>query len=286
MRQISISMVGGCMILYAMPIMSMELLMIEQQLSTLAHDSAHRKFDTNQRSVANLLKLQYAKLKQNNAPFSDNAKGVRVAEQLYNESIKLPTPGGHLDWTPWRLNDSPFPSENQLNALYTFGTYVDYLYSHVYYLIKTYDLDIDNLEQTIQFNDLVTLLESSLPPESNREKTNKKLTEMWLEVKQIDNFFAGRISLTSKQVNNFLMRYPDVFLWTYYFYFIFGFPLSNNEPSIIFEALYFDANDIEKNYPRIGGIVTWRLLSKALQDTYQGYFTKFSEKFDELLKRS
>jgi hypothetical protein len=286
MHQILISILCGCMIFYATPAMSMELLMLEQQLTLLMHEPIVQKPDTNIRSVANLLKSHYKLMKQNNVkpyPYSsleDIEKYFIRNKQLYNESIKIPITDEHLDWNKWLMIPKA-PLVDQLEAILAFGAFMCAFYDMIYHIIIEKGLEIDSIEEKLpQFNELVSLLQLALPVESNRKQIGEKLVNMWTDITLLKKSFQLKsIQPESEQVRNFFKKYPDASLWFLYLYelsqrHLQRFPQLRD---VFFDALYISRAQFEPSD-----------LTQALDflySTQQNFDNLMKDAYDQLIQR-
>jgi hypothetical protein len=184
MRQIMISIVGGCIIFYVVPAMSMELLMLEQQLSTLAHEEVPSK------SVSDLLQDRYKtfieEYKKNPHSLFDQSQDLKKHVDLYQASIKVPTHDGHVNWNEW-LNIYPHQlNENQVHALYTLCRCLNDLDLEIIYKLFREEFNIKKLNNIIEFRSLVEVLEEALPEQNFRKAKGQELLRMLNAAEQIN----------------------------------------------------------------------------------------------------
>jgi hypothetical protein len=210
MRQIAINIMCGFTMLYAMPARSAELLMLEQQLATLAYEELLPK------SVRDLLKDRYKEFRvgfiKNPPPLSNPSQDVVKYRALYDKSIGIPTQEGHVNWGHWLKIYPHQLNENEVHALYSFWHFIEALDMQINFKVNKENFNVDKLDDMQEFNELVSALEAVLPEQSIRKAKGQELLRMWDESLQINKtVFIKEEKEAARQ--KFFKQYPDAAFW-------------------------------------------------------------------------
>lgn len=197
MRRMVIGVICGFMMFYTMSALSMELLVLEQQLSTLTGGlvSQHDASEIIKNMLIEQLKDSY--YGHTTEALKRSEESLAISKRLYEASEGIPRheSDGHLDWSIWTKNGHIFPTSKEFNAIYTFCIYINTLYE---FLSIKYKMQQDIVE-TPEFSELVKMLTIGIP--ADLAKTKRYLIDMWQQVKDQD----------------FSQKYPDFVLWMEYF---------------------------------------------------------------------
>jgi hypothetical protein len=268
MCQLMISIMYGCMMFYAVPSMSMELLMLEQQLSTLT------PIVLPSHSIETLLKNMYEALNAEHLfeqfSFRKNKQQVVDKSKAEYNKMPLPTTEGHLDWSQW-LNNSSISNEYELQekSVRAFWSYIRQLYMQIGYLIGNALISMDNLITNSTFMILREALENALPAENQREATGKKIVEIW---RQLQGSGINQYNLvnTESTMSSLLQKYPDAFLWILYFEALTTVPYYLTD--LVCEALYIPKNDYvfyKETIYKLGFVSSLKSILQVMQSKVQ-----------------
>jgi hypothetical protein len=257
MRQISISSICGCMLFYVMPVMSIELLMLEQQLMTLTRES-----EASQRVreiIKDSLILEINSFKAARLGYRRKQSEPELTA-AFKQDILIPLgQDGHLNWAVW-LQQSSTVTESQYEALQEFFSRIGTLFRQIVYLGATQDIGI---RKTKEFNQLVHMIEQALPAENKRTETKQHLLTMWKDL-----ISANITSVDDKtKKETFLKKYPDFELWMTYFDRVPNYALCYE---IIFNILNIATEKEKKQYEQANKIFT--RFFKELQEPSHWYY--------------